>query len=190
MVWNKTSEEKLASILEDIRADFTQRYVDIAENQQVSEWLVSEIARKFLSPEERAKRYSEINRAAKLKVNPMTGRTRTRHHRAKDVIICSGYLTEWAPEWWTGSTPKGNRCHVHQRVWCEANGKTCVEEGKVIHHLDGDKFNNTPDNLICLTRREHAQIHCVENLLAKRNDYPKGVESSALEAQSSLLSGG
>lgn len=86
--------------------------------------------------------------------------------------------------------PKGNRVYVHQRVWCEANGKTKVPDGYVIHHIDEDKFNNHPDNLVCLTRREHAQIHCVSNILAKCNDYPKGVEGRALEAQRHLLKQG
>ena len=187
MVWNKTTEDKHQAILQDIRNDFSKRYCDLAQQHSVSEWLISEIARKGLSKEERAQRYSEINRHAKLKSNPMSGKTRTKHHNAKDIVMVAGYKTEWAPDWWTGLSPKGNRVYTHQRVWCEANDYSAVPKGHVIHHIDEDKLNNSPDNLICLTRREHAQIHCVSNLLAKRNDYPKGVEGSALEAQRHLL---
>lgn len=190
MVWNKTSEELISQIMGTMRSDFSLRYADIAVKFQVSEWLVSELARKHLTQEERVKRYSEINRYAKLKSNPMTGKTRDSHHNSKERVIIAGYLSEWAPAWWTGYMPKGNRVHTHQRAWCEANGHTEVPEGCVIHHLDEDKFNNLPENLVCLTRREHAQLHCVSNILAKRNDYPKGVEGSALEAQRHLLKQG
>lgn len=190
MVWNKTSDELVTQIMETIRSDFSLRYGDIAERFQVSDWLVSVLARKHLTQEERARRYSEINRHAKLKSNPMTGKTRTSHHNAKECVMITGYLSEWAPTWWTGKMPKGNRVHTHQRVWCEANNKTQVPDGCVIHHVDENKLNNDLSNLVCLTRREHAQIHCVSNILAKRNDYPKGVEGSALEAQRHLMKQG
>lgn len=173
MVWNKTSDETIAKIMNSIRADYSLRYGDIAKLYDVSEWLVSELARKYLTEEERTKRYSEINRYAKLKTNPMTGKTRTAHHNSKEVVLVSGYATEWAPSWWTGLMPKGNRVYTHQRVWCESNNKTEVPKGFVIHHIDEDKFNNSSDNLVCLSRREHAQIHCISNFLAKRNDYPE-----------------
>jgi len=186
MVWNKTDDSVIQSIVAAIRADYSQRYIDVAKTFNVSEWLVSETARKYLTDEEKKDRYSAINRFAKLKSNPMTGKTKYNHHNSKELVIVAGYLTEWAPDWWTGHMPKGNRVYKHQRVWCEANNKTEVEKGYVIHHIDEDKFNNSPDNLVCLSRRTHAQIHCVSNLLAKRNDYPKGVESSALEAQRRL----
>ncbi|MDE3022304.1 MAG: HNH endonuclease [Pseudomonadota bacterium] len=189
MVWNKTPQTLVNQIMETLRSDFSLRYSDIAQKLSVSEWLVSELARKNLTQDERVKRYSEINRHARLKHNPMMGKTRANHHNAKECVIIAGYLSEWAPTWWTGKMPKGNRVYTHQRVWCEYNGHTEVPSGQVIHHIDEDKFNNHPDNLICLSRRQHAQIHCVSNLLAKRNDYPKGVESSALEAQRFLLTG-
>lgn len=34
-----------------------------------------------------------------------------------------------------------------------------LREDEVVHHADGDKKNNCPDNLIVMTRSEHARIH-------------------------------
>lgn len=187
MPWNKTAQETIDAIMQDMRKDFSQRYCDLARKHNVSEWLVSELARKHLTKEERKQRYSDINKHAKLKSNPMKGKTREKHHNSKEEVMVAGYMTEWAPSWLTGKTPKGNRCYVHQRVWCEYNGKTEVPSGYVIHHLDENKLNNDPSNLVCLTRREHAQIHCVNNILKRCNDYPQGVEGSALEAQRLLI---
>lgn len=173
MVWNKTSEETITKIMSVMRVDYSLRYGDIAKLHNVSEWLVSELARKHLTPEERTKRYSEINRYAKLKVNPMKGKTRMAHHGSKEYVVVSGYVTEWAPVWWTGLMPKGNRVHTHQRVWCESNGKTEVPKGFDIHHIDEDKFNNDLSNLMCLTRSDHMKLHCASRRLLKRNDYPE-----------------
>ena len=186
---NKTPQDIELKILE-LLLDFSKRYQDISKETGVGRDVVARLA-KTLSPEIRKERYSKINHYAKLGAkNPMTGKTQLQHHNAKDVIIASGYRTVWAPDWWEGYFPKGNRVFEHQLNWAIAAKTTKVPEGCIIHHIDENKDNNHPDNLICLTRRQHAQIHCVSNILSKCNDYPKGVESSTLEAQSILLAKG
>lgn len=166
--------------------DYSLRYDDIAQQLGCSRDMVEKVA-KTLPENIRAERYSKINHYAKLKSNPMRGKIKEKHHNSKEIVIISGYLSMWAPEWWTGHMPKGNRAFVHQVNWAQANGATAVPKGYVIHHKDENKFNNDPLNLVCITRKEHAQIHCVSNLLARRNDYPQGVGDSVLEAQSILL---
>lgn len=185
---NKTPIHKELKIL-DLLLDFSKRYQDIADECGVSRSVVERLV-KNLTPEQRKERYSKINHYAKLGTkNPMTGKIQLKHHNAKDVIYVAGYRTVWAPDWWKGLMPKGNRVYEHQLNWAKATNVEFVPDGCVIHHIDENKENNHPDNLVCLTRKQHAQIHCVSNLL-KRNDYPKGVESSALEAQSYLLAKG
>jgi hypothetical protein len=181
---NKTPREIEDRILNSL-LDFTQRYEDIAKTHNVSKSVVERLS-KQLPKYVRDERYSKINHYAKLKSNPMLGKTKEQHHNSKDVVIVSGYRTVWAPDWWEGLMPKGNRVFEHQLNWAIAAKTTKVPDGCVIHHIDENKENNHPDNLICLTRRQHAQIHCVSNILSKRNDYPKGVEGSALEAQRHL----
>ena len=183
---NKTPQHIEDQILE-LLLDFSKRYQDIADEVSVSKDVVYRLAC-TLSPEVRKERYSKINHYAKLGVkNPMTGKIKEQHHNAVEICYVSGYRTVWAPTWWGGLTPKGNRVFEHQLNWAIAAKTDKVPDGCVIHHIDENKENNHPNNLVCLTRRQHAQIHCVNNLLSKRNDYPKGVESSALEAQSYLL---
>ena len=45
-------------------------------------------------------------------------------------------------------------------------------EGCVIHHIDGNKYNNYVSNLHPMTRSEHTELHCNRHVLAdyiKRN---------------------
>lgn len=46
----------------------------------------------------------------------------------------------------------------HVEVWEQHHGRT-VPDGHDIHHLDGDKTNNDPANLLAVTRLEHKRIH-------------------------------
>lgn len=52
----------------------------------------------------------------------------------------------------------GARRRLHQVVWEQRYGRA-VPPGCVIHHLDWNKKNNTVENLICLTVKEHEQVH-------------------------------
>ena len=46
---------------------------------------------------------------------------------------------------------------LHRYVWGKAHGP--IPAGHVIHHVDGDPLNNGPENLECLTRKQHASEH-------------------------------
>ena len=46
---------------------------------------------------------------------------------------------------------------IHRDVWTFHNGE--IPAGYDIHHIDGDKANNQIDNLMCVTRKEHCQLH-------------------------------
>ena len=53
--------------------------------------------------------------------------------------------------------------HVH--IWEQSNGPK--PEGCDIHHIDGDGQNNALENLICLTKSEHKQLHAKAKLAGK-----------------------
>lgn len=164
-MWNKTPEETVNKIKELLN-DFTLRYADIAALTGVCSLTVGKICRTL--PESfRKARYSGINRTAKLKQNPMRGKTKTRHHNAVNGPTKAGqYWAVWAPDWWTGSTDN-NRVLLHQVVWAEANGATCVPKGYVVHHKDHNKNNNVPSNLELLSRRDHALHHAYHSYLER-----------------------
>ena len=52
----------------------------------------------------------------------------------------------------------GERKRLHVAMWEAKYGRE-VPEGCVIHHLDWNKSNNTVENLVCLTIREHERVH-------------------------------
>ena len=49
---------------------------------------------------------------------------------------------------------------LHQQIWIDANGP--IEEGFVVHHVDGNSENNTIENLACIPLAEHASLHARE----------------------------
>lgn len=46
-----------------------------------------------------------------------------------------------------------------QRVLMSSSLKRELRRGEVVHHVDGNKLNNDPANLIVCTRAAHARLH-------------------------------
>lgn len=181
MVWNKTPDAIAQEIYSKLKADFSLTYKTVAKQFNVSEWLVGELWRKFSSDEEKKQRYSQINHHAKLgSKNPMFGKIQEASPKAsgQDVFVC-GYKTVWMPVWWQGHQPKPNRVYEHQLVWAEAYDYALIPKGHVIHHIDGNKLNNTIDNLQLMSRTEHMRHHAKERATTRR----KAVGNSVPEAQ-------
>lgn len=53
---------------------------------------------------------------------------------------------------------KRNGRHEHRLVAEEKIGRP-LRNGEVVHHIDGDKHNNDPDNLAVMSQREHMLQH-------------------------------
>ena len=48
--------------------------------------------------------------------------------------------------------------HTHRVVMEEKLGRSLLS-GEIVHHIDGNKRNNHPDNLTVMTQSEHARLH-------------------------------
>jgi hypothetical protein len=123
----------------------------VAEVCGVTHHTVIAILADCIEPDELAKlkavKYSESKRGEK---NPMLGKVPKNHKgECKDGY---GYLTR---------VVRGKRQFVHRIVMAELLGIPVEElpSGLTIHHIDGDRENNHPDNLALTTKVGHVAIH-------------------------------
>ena len=68
---------------------------------------------------------------------------------------------------------------THHLVYEFFNGALDFQNGKyLLHHIDGNKLNNIPDNLQFMSRGEHTMVHMNEERIEKfRKSYLKGIET-------------
>jgi len=112
--------------------------------------------------------------------NPMHGKTGMLHHNAvENETSSAGYKMVFAPNWYSGKRD-GNKVYEHIIVYCEHNGYAFLPKGMVVHHLDEDKQNNHPDNLILVSIQDHRRIHAQLNKVQRLSR--KGVGASSPEA--------
>ena len=63
---------------------------------------------------------------------------------------------------------EGRRILEHHYVWMNHNGLPWIPKGYVVHHIDENKLNNDPENLVLLTRAQHTEVH---HALGSTNPY-------------------
>ena len=61
--------------------------------------------------------------------------------------------------------PKKRTLRLHRLVWEAENGP--VPAGFDVHHVDGDRLNNAPDNLELLAHARHRQLHTLAKPIAR-----------------------
>jgi len=59
---------------------------------------------------------------------------------------------------------------IHRVIWMQQQGE--IPKGFMVHHLNGDKKDNRVENLICVSRKDHAKLHHKEGRI--RITYPSG----------------
>lgn len=93
--------------------------------------------------------------------NPMKGKYREnspKYIHGNRISDSSGRPRVRAPEWYEGAAHDGY-VFEHTLVYCGSRGLTKIPEGHDVHHLDMDKQNNDPSNLILLTHSDHSLLH-------------------------------
>ena len=80
------------------------------------------------------------------------------------------------------SSPKGYKhCNLHQIIWMVAN-QADIPEGYDVHHIDGNKLNNSIYNLELVNHKKHLSEHKISTQL-NRKDLSKQVAQYTLEGE-------
>lgn len=94
----------------------------------------------------------------KMSLQAVADRLGSTPRRVSAALRAAG--VELRPGGWRPTTsyrtvyaPDGRRLREHQ-----VNVRN-LQPGQVVHHIDLDRMNNDPSNLVGLTRREHAKAH-------------------------------
>jgi hypothetical protein len=64
---------------------------------------------------------------------------------------------------------KDKNRHLHRTIAEYKIGRK-LEKGEIVHHIDGNKFNNSPENLEVITQSEHINKHRESLLKGIKND--------------------
>lgn len=125
----------LTSTIEDIATDFG-----------LTPHTVGAILATRLTDEERSRlRGANHSRKKTGEANPMFGK-----HTAAERILRKGRAAVWNGEGYT---------FEHRMIAAKALGLQALPDHLEVHHLDGDKTNNDPDNLAITTKRGHRYLH-------------------------------
>ena len=71
-------------------------------------------------------------------------------------VMPSGYIYVYAPD---HPYATKNGCVMEHRLVAEEQIGRFLKPNEIVHHKDGDKANNSPENLEVVTRGEHLRAH-------------------------------
>lgn len=97
-----------------------------------------------ITPEDRERRSNQI-----IRINKTVNNDRDHIERRAETLRGKGSGKGYI---------KKNGIHEHRLVAEKKLGRH-LEPGEIVHHIDGNKRNNEPDNLIVITQSEHIREH-------------------------------
>jgi hypothetical protein len=141
------SEEEAKQVLDlYLNTDLTQD--EIAEKVGVTRKQVWRVANKNCTPEFMRDRKRPCYARSK------TGDKNPQFGKKYSLPTVKNYSRHHIPEWYTGHSKD-----AHVILMCKELGITELPKGFVVHHCDFNRVNNTIDNLVLMTRREHQALH-------------------------------
>lgn len=149
--------------IDSMLRDTTLMFSEIADLAGVSNKVVWGRAQKVLTATQRKKRWkTNLSKTKMGTSNPMFGKFREEHHNYKGVVSDGkGYAMILRPDWYTGR--RGSRhVFVHHVVMCSYLGITEMPKGFCIHHINGDRLDNSIDNLALMSQTGHQRLHARE----------------------------
>lgn len=156
--------EILQKAIDSFKKDLAKN--KIAKELKIDYYTLEAIWTHYYSPEERKSRKTRMYALSKTgNKNPRYGKPTMRP--VENVDDGNGYTLKWKPEWWTGRQGS-NYVFEHQLVICEALGLTEMPKDFVVHHINGDKKDNSMNNLALLTKSAHGKLHKREKDLIKK----------------------
>lgn len=73
-------------------------------------------------------------------------------------VNSGGYISVWVGEHTLDN--KSGGYYLEHRIQSEVKLGRSLTKQEIVHHIDGDKVNNTPDNLyVCANNKHHQNVH-------------------------------
>ena len=81
----------------------------------------------------------------------------------------------------------GKKVRYHRLVAMTVLGIT-LADGMDVHHIDGNKMNNDPSNLMVMSHADHARLHYANMVRGERGRFKGRRNADAEEAKASSVS--
>jgi hypothetical protein len=144
--WRDVNDPAICAQVLSLYRSLTFTMQQIAERLMITHATVSQILRESMSDEERRRlRGANHSRKKTGEANPMFGRK-----RAAERILRQGRAAVWNGDGYT---------FEHRIIAARSLGLDTLPAHLEVHHIDGDKTNNSPDNLAIVTKRGHRFLH-------------------------------
>ncbi len=96
------------------------------------------------------------NRSESVKMAFRRGRGYKGTGRSKHTPHSSGYILTYVPD----HSRANNKGYVQESLLvAEGCLNRKLESNELVHHIDSNKINNKPNNLLVLTKSEHSKLH-------------------------------